>query len=275
MKLVGIWHFSLNFQCLSLYVFLRQLFFSAPLRLYPYFNTACLVKRFFKLYERRGPRCHFDALRSSCDDKKTNRSCFLVVWWHLDSLNIRDIRRICSSERTNSCCLRIFRWVPHRHCLNLCQLSFWGISTPVILSHFQYLQVEHDSPDINAEVQRHQWHSSKKWCVLYALLWVVSKVVIEITTSIKEDWITPTKWSLISLAFYFCKTPLKPPSSFLKFACWTLTRDMSGQVGLEQSSGFDAHPGEVWNLDSKFLVFGDFLEVKLGFACRCMITNRG
>lgn len=154
MKLVGIWHFSLNFQCLSLYVFLRQLFFSAPLRLYPYFNTACLVKRFFKLYERRGPRCHFDALRSSCDDKKTNRSCFLVVWWHLDSLNIRDIRRICSSGRTNSCCLRIFRWVPHRHCLNLCQLSFWGISTPVILSHFQYLQVEHDSPDINAEVQR-------------------------------------------------------------------------------------------------------------------------
>ena len=27
------------------------------------------------------------------------------------------------------------------------------ISTPVILSHFQYVQVEHDSPDIDAEVQ--------------------------------------------------------------------------------------------------------------------------
>ena len=78
------------------------------------------------------------------------------------------------------------------------------ILTQVILSHF--LQAENDPLEINAEVQWHQWHSSKKWCVRYALLWMVSKV-IEITTSIKEDWNSPTKWSLISLASYFCSTP--------------------------------------------------------------------
>ena len=150
--------------------------------------------------------------------------------------------------------------------------SVFFISTPVILSHFQYLQVEHDSLDIDAEVQWHPWHSSKKWCMVCAPL-----------SGFKGDWNHYKYQGGLKLThqmepnflgFLLLLNPPKPPSSCSKFTCWTLTLHMSGQVGLEQSSGIDAHPGEVWNLDSKFFVFGDFLEVKLGFACRYMITNR-